>query len=140
MSDVELLRTSFEALAPQAASLMERFYAILFERYPSVRPLFVHTDMRKQQGKLLASLALVVKHCDQPEKFRQPLRQMGERHLAYGTQPQHYDAVGECLLAALAETAGSLWTEELQAAWTRAYLLVAGEMLLGAQAGAASGA
>ena len=36
--NVTLLRSSFEALRPQATALVDRFYAILFERYPQVRP------------------------------------------------------------------------------------------------------
>ncbi|MBS2037076.1 flavohemoprotein [bacterium] len=135
MSDVELLRTSFEAVTPQAQHLLDRFYAILFERYPAVRPLFAQVEMKKQQGKLLASLALVVKNCDQPEKLLEPLRQMGARHINYGTLPEHYPAVGECLLAALAEVAGPLWTPELEGAWTRAYQVVASVMLEGARVG-----
>lgn len=133
MNDVQLLRTSFDAVTPQAEALMETFYALLFERHPAVRPLFAHVDMKKQQGMLLAALALVVKHCDHPETLQGPLRQMGRRHLNYGTQTEHYAAVGECLLAALASTAGPLWNAELEGAWTRAYQTVAGEMIEGAR-------
>ena len=133
MNDTQLLRTSFEAVTPQAETLMETFYSLLFERYPSVQPLFAKADMKKQQGKLLASLALVVKNCDRPEALQEPLRQMGVRHLDYGTEPGHYAAVGECLLAALAQIAGPLWNAELEGAWTRAYQMVAGEMIEGAR-------
>ena len=41
--------------------------------------------------------------------------------------------MGECLLAALGQIAGPLWNDDLLAAWTRAYLLVAGEMIEGAR-------
>lgn len=130
--DTELLRSSFAALTPKADKLMETFYSILFERYPEVRPLFRHVDMTKQRGKLLGSLALVVKNCDNLSSLLEPLRQMGERHVAYGTQPAHYPAVGECLLAAMAEVAGPLWNAELEGAWTRAYQTVAQVMIEGA--------
>ena len=131
--NVSLLRSSFQAVTPHAEELMETFYAVLFHRYPAVQPLFARVDMKQQRGKLLASLALVVKHCDNPAGLLGPLREMGARHIAYGTQPEHYAAVGECLLAALGAVAGPLWNTELEQAWTQAYQVVAGEMIEGAR-------
>lgn len=131
--NVELLRASFQAVTPHAEELMETFYSLLFSRYPAVVPLFSGVDMKQQRGKLLASLGLVVKNCDQPANLVEPLRVMGARHVSYGTRPEHYAAVGECLLAALAATAGPLWNKELEQAWSDAYQVVAGQMIEGAR-------
>ena len=40
----ELLESSFKALATQGELLVERFYQVLFNRYPQVKPLFDNTD------------------------------------------------------------------------------------------------
>jgi methyl-accepting chemotaxis protein len=133
MSTANLLQQSFAAVAPHSESLLDFFYQTLFERYPEVRPMFDKTDMKKQKGKLLASLALVVKHADSLQEVSLPLRRMGARHTGYGVKPEHYPAVGECLLAALSKVAGPLWNEALAAAWSGAYQWVAGEMLQGAE-------
>lgn len=130
---VSLLRSSFQAVTPRAQELMETFYSLLFSRYPAVVPLFSKVDMKQQRGKLLASLGLVVKHCDNPASLVGPLRDMGARHLTYGARPEHYPAVGECLLGALAAVAGPLWNPELEKAWSDAYKVVAGEMIEGAR-------
>ncbi len=47
--DVKLLRTSFDAVKPRADLLASTFYRILFQRYPSVKPLFAHVDLKEQQ-------------------------------------------------------------------------------------------
>jgi len=44
-----------------------------------------------------------------------------------------YGWVGECLLATLAEVAGSDWTDELHASWAAAYGAIAGLMIAGAR-------
>lgn len=133
MNDAVLLQNSFAAVAPQSERLLDCFYSTLFERYPGVLPLFEKVELKKQKGKLLASLALVVKHANDPKEVIQPLRQMGARHVGYGALPEHYPAVGECLLAALSEVAGPLWNEDLAAAWGRAYHWISEEMLEGAR-------
>jgi methyl-accepting chemotaxis protein len=128
----KLLRDSFQAVAPHADRLATVFYRILFERYPSVKPLFADTNMREQRKKLIQAIALVVKHVEHPDQLVPALKAMGQRHVEYGALATHYPAVGECLLAALEEVAGAAWTPRLQDAWSEAYGVVAGIMQEGA--------
>ena len=130
--NVELLRGSFEAVTPMGDKLTARFYELLFERYPQVKPMFANLSMEEQGKKLLASLALIVASLEDGEKLTSYLKELGARHVGYGTQDAHYDAVGECLLVALAETAGDLWNDDLQTAWTDAYAAIASLMTQGA--------
>lgn len=130
--NVKLLRSSFEAVAPKGAQLISRFYALLFDRFPQVKPLFEKTPMAEQEKKLLRSLAVIVGSLEKPELLAPYLQGLGRMHVAYGALPAHYDAVGGCLLSAMAEVAGPLWTSELEAAWREAYGAVASIMLQGA--------
>lgn len=134
--NVTLLRTSFEALRPQAPALVDRFYAILFERYPQVRPMFARTDLPKQKLMLTQALALLVANLDKADVLKSYLGNLGAKHAGYGTQDHHYDAVGECLLAAMAEIAGPLWTDDLAREWAETYGAVASMMKQGATVGA----
>ncbi len=131
-ADVRLLRQSFDAVKPRAGALATTFYRILFERYPAVKPLFAHVDMEEQKRKLIQSIALVVANVDRPEQLVPAVKALGARHVAYGAEPGHYDAVGECLLAALAVVAGPLWSTRLEGAWARAYTEVAALAIAGA--------
>lgn len=132
--NVTLLRASFNALAPRAPELVDRFYAILFERHPRLKPLFAHVNMGEQKKHLVQALALLVANLEKADMLRSYLGGLGAKHVRYGVRDEHYDAVGESLLAAMAETAGPIWTDELQREWTATYGAVAGMMKQGAAA------
>ncbi len=129
-SALSRIEQSFQAIAPRGPELVDRFYALLFARHPSVRQLFPQ-DMSAQKQKLLASLKLVIQNIRAPEKLREPLLQMGARHANYGAQPAHYPAVRDTLIEVLAELAGPAWTPQHQQDWTDALNLVATVMLEG---------
>jgi hemoglobin-like flavoprotein len=130
--NVTLIRSSFNALRPQAPALVDRFYAILFERYPQVKPMFAKTDFPKQKQMLVQALALLVANLEKPEILTSYLGVLGAKHAGYGAREAHYAAVGECLLAAMAEIAGPLWSDELAAEWAATYGAVASMMQQGA--------
>lgn len=125
----QMLRDSFALVKPHGSDLTGLFYKLLFERYPQVRPLFSKVDLAEQRKKLLAALALVVANADKPAVLAPVLAEMGARHVGYGAEEGHYPAVGECLLAALAQIAGPAWTPDLEAAWAEAYGAVTQLML-----------
>lgn len=130
---VEHLEDSFARLAPHAADFAARFYARLFERYPSVKPLFAHTSMRRQQQHLVAALTLVIDNLRSPEKAEPHLRALGERHAGYGAFPSHYPAVTGVLVDTIRDVLGADWNEEVEAAWHDGLDAVAGAMMQGAR-------
>jgi purine-binding chemotaxis protein CheW len=85
--NIELLEATFELVAPRGDKLVEYFYEQLFERFPSVEPLFAEADMREQRGKLLAALTTVVATLRDPAKLTAHLEELGVRHLEYGVEP-----------------------------------------------------
>jgi hemoglobin-like flavoprotein len=131
-TDIQTLRSSFRRLSPRADALTHCFYDTLFTRHPEVLPLFEGTNFDDQRKKLMRALALVVRHLEQPDFLRAYLHGLGAIHLAYGVATEHYAAVGECLLTALADTAGSSWSDAEQAAWQGAFTLISEAMLTGA--------
>ena len=129
----KLLRDSFKAISHKADELSSCFYDTLFTRYPAVRPLFGSARMDEQRRKLIRSIALVLRNLEAPDKLAPYLQGLGRMHVAYGALPDHYPAVGECLLFALSETAGDAWNDELNDAWGEAYGAISGLMLEGAK-------
>lgn len=136
--NVELLEKSFALVAPQGEALVDRFYQRLFEKYPAVRPMFDNTTMAEQKKKLLASLVLVIQNLKNPDKLSGALHQLGQKHVGYGTEPTHYDAVAETLLEVFKEFAGDAWTAETKRAWSDALGAVKSLMLEGAKMKSAS--
>lgn len=129
---VQLIKSSFQAVAPRADELVEVFYAKLFARAPQLRPLFPD-DMTQQKQHLLGAVKLVVVNIDNIETLEQPLMDMGARHVNYGASPDHYGVVRDTMVDAIASIAGDLWNDDLADAWSDALDVVAQIMIRGGE-------
>lgn len=123
-----LLRSSFELVVTRQPKLVHRFYEILFDRYPQVKPLFGRNAPAKQEEMLTAALVAVLDHIEDAPWLVATLGQLGAKHDQYGVTPEMYGWVGASLLAALAEAAGTDWSPALETAWTDAYGAIVGLM------------
>jgi methyl-accepting chemotaxis protein len=129
--DVEVLRASFDLLAPRAEELVTRFYDLLFERHPAVEPLFANTTREQQEKHLLQALKLVVANLEKPEVLADVLPALGRKHQGYGAVPEHFGAVAETLMDTMKEFAGRKWTKKVATAWADALNAVASIMIGG---------
>src|SRR6478672_8142305 len=130
--DIDILETSFDAVAPRGDELMEEFYARLFAAAPGVRPLFP-ADMNKQRAMLLSALVLLRKSLRDLDRVVPTLHALGARHVAYGALPEHYPVVGQTLIASMEAIAGDAWRPEYGEAWGAAFDVVASVMIAGAE-------
>ncbi|MEU9374420.1 globin domain-containing protein [Streptomyces sp. NPDC048255] len=130
--EIDLIRASVSVVEPLAVEMTVYFYAILFARYPEVRPMFP-PGMDAQRGRLLRALLRIVDLVDDPGSLVRFCGHLGRDHRKFGTLSAHFPAVGECLLASLARYAGPAWTAEIAAAWTKAYGVVAEVMISAAE-------
>ena len=128
------IRASWRVLAADADGFTADFYAALFRRDPGLRPLFAHTDLPAQRKKLVAALALVVRHADDLSPVLGPLEEMGARHVGYGVKDSDYATVGGALIETMEAHLREAFSPEIRDAWTAAYGAVAGTMMAGAQA------
>lgn len=135
---VDVLETSFDAIAPRGEELMDVFYQRLFELDPEVQRLFGGTDMAAQKKKLLSTLVLLRNSLRDPTNLVPALKSLGARHAGYGVAPEHYPLVGQALIAAMMDVAGPAWQPEYTGAWMDAYELVQDTMLEGASESLAS--
>jgi len=129
---VELLESSFGKVAPQANEFVASFYGNLFTDYPAAKPLFAHSNMEEQGGKLLKSLVFVVENLRRPGELTGALKGLGARHVKYGALPEHYPLVGSSLLKTFEQYLGDDWTPETKQAWVDAYGVITEVMLEGA--------
>jgi len=106
----------------------DAFYSKLFLDHPQLRRLFPK-NMNDQHQKLIDMLTSVVVHLEKMEGIQQEINDMAKRHIEYGVQPKHYQMVGAALLWTLEKGLGSDWNEEVAAAWTACYGLLATQMM-----------
>lgn len=133
MSDSQALRDSFALVGKSGDEVPRYFYSYLFLIAPEVRPMFP-VAMGTQRDRLVAALGRIVADADDPDQLVPYLQQLGRDHRKFQVVVQHYEAVGQALLATLAYFLGDAWTPELQRGWTEAYTLVAGTMIQAAEA------
>ncbi|WP_306192199.1 globin domain-containing protein [Streptomyces sp. MK5] len=136
MSDSQALRDSFALVGKSGDEVPRYFYSYLFLIAPEVRPMFP-VSMGAQRDRLVAALGRIVADADDPDRLIPYLQQLGRDHRRFQVVAQHYDAVGQALLATLAYFLGNAWTPELQRGWTEAYALVARTMIQAAEADSA---
>jgi len=134
--DVNRLRDSWARVAAHGDQVPLRFYSRLFVAHPEVRDLFP-LSMAVQRDRLVTALGLVVSRVDELDELTPFLQQLGREHRKFAAQPGHYGAVGEALLATLADFLDDIWTTELATDWAQAYRLVAQVMIEAAEAAAA---
>ncbi|MFD3308024.1 globin domain-containing protein [Streptomyces sp. NPDC058694] len=125
--DAVLIRRTMAEVGPVADKVTSYFYALLFVRHPELRQLFP-AAMDTQRDRLLRALLTAAEHIDNTEVLVAYLKNLGRGHRKYGTRPEHYPAVGECLIGSLSRFA-TVWDEETEAAWVRAYTTISQVMI-----------
>ncbi|MER5220288.1 globin domain-containing protein [Streptomyces flaveus] len=126
--DAVRVRRTMAEVAPIADKVTSYFYALLFVRHPDLRPLFP-AAMDTQRDRLLKALLTAAEHIDNTEVLVAYLQNLGRGHRKYGTRPEHYPAVGECLIGSLSRHASAIWDEETEAAWVRTYTTISQIMI-----------
>ena len=125
------LRKTFAIVERQSHVAALVFYQRLFELNPMLRPLF-KTDIELQAAKLMDMLSSALSLLEKPEELNETLEELGARHVTYGVRTEHYETVGEALLAMLSTVLGKDFTADTRRAWTELYQLIATTMLRGA--------
>jgi len=130
---IALVQSSFERLSPDLPALTARFYQELFQRDPSLRPLFP-TDMSELRVKFAQKLTEIVQAMPRLGELLTHTRALGARHAGYGVRATDYQTVGESLIAAIAAVLGEEFDAATREAWVLAFNIVAETMLEGAAA------
>ncbi|MGW0942738.1 globin domain-containing protein [Streptomyces sp. NPDC002623] len=126
--DAVLVRRTMTEVGPVADKVTSYFYAMLFVRHPELRSLFPPA-MDAQRDRLLKALLTAAEHIDNTPVLVEYLQNLGRGHRKYGTQAEHYPAVGECLIGALSKYADAVWDAETEAAWVRTYTTISQVMI-----------
>lgn len=124
---IGLIGVTWDKVLPIADTAAELFYGKLFELDPALKPLF-KGDLKEQGKKLMTMLDTVVKSLDNLEAIIPAAQASGARHVGYGVMDEHYDTVATALLWTLGQGLGEDFTDEVEEAWTSAYVILSGVM------------
>ena len=129
---IELIRTSWAAVEPDADNLSSMFYERLFELDPVVRRLFGKTDMTAQGRIVTQTFKVIVASLDDFEAIVPFIQALGRVHARYGVRDEHYDTVGASLMWTLDRMLGAGFDHETADAWATAYDALATVMIAAA--------
>lgn len=126
---ITILENTFSQFAKGKEESAALFYERLFALDPSLRRMFTNTEMKTQQAKLMAALALVIGNLRNFDKVAPALENLAVKHVGYGVEESHYETVGNALIQTLALYFGSAFTSEIRSIWVAAYGAVSGVMI-----------
>jgi hemoglobin-like flavoprotein len=113
---IMLLQSSWQELELLSDLVGDVFYKKLFELAPDVRPLF-KGDAEQQAKLLMSMIGVAVNMLDKPESMVPGMAELGQRHHAYGVEPQHYEPFIQALLWTIEKALGPAFSPEVEEAW-----------------------
>jgi len=119
----DLIAATAPVVAEHLNAITARFYPLMFERYPEVKPLFNQTHQASGgQARALAGAVLAyVGARHSREAVDRLLAPVVSKHVSLNILPEHYPIVGECLMTAIGEVLGDAVTPEIADAWGALY-------------------
>lgn len=111
-----LVRASWAAAAPMARALVLAMFDRLFERDPTLVPLF-ERDLGAHAGRVVGMLDRVLSGLDRPDTLLTPLAELGARHQGYGMKPAHLGLLAAAWLDTLSCALAPGFDAERRAAW-----------------------
>lgn len=117
---IALVKESFDSLRPIPKGIGREFYENLFALDPSLKALF-KGDLDAQGAMFVSALGLAVAGLDDMMSGERPLRDLGQRHSAYGVTDAHFVTFREALVQTLRAQVGAGFTEAHAAAWRAAF-------------------
>jgi nitric oxide dioxygenase len=118
-NQIQLVKSSFQAITPQRNRLAGIFFAQLFVREPSLRSVF-KGDLRAQGIELFDGLAAIVDSLDRLYPIVPALEWLAVQGGRRGVGERHYREIGEAMLAAFRDGLGDAYTAEIEQAWDSA--------------------
>jgi len=126
----ELIRDSWQKLRPSVERAAELFYTRLFQEDPALRELF-SGEVAAQGKRLMTMMGTAVDQLDNLETMTPLLYELGQRHVNYGVQAQHYETFRDALMWTLQNVLGADFYPEVEEAWGAFFEFLSHAMVVG---------
>lgn len=124
---IEIIKSTVPVLEQHGEDITKKFYELMFTNHPELLNIFNHANQKqgRQQKALANTVYAAAKYIDQLEVIIPAVTQIAHKHRSLGILPEHYPIVGEHLLLAIKSVLGEAATDEIIAAWGKAYGVIA---------------
>ncbi|KAK0657151.1 globin-like protein [Cercophora newfieldiana] len=131
----KLVRDTIPALREHGEQITSIFYRNMLRDHPELNNYFNSVNQKngRQPRALTAVILSFAANINHISELIPKFERMCNKHCSLGIKPEHYDIVGEYLIRAFGEVLGPAMTPSVEAAWTKAYWMLA-RMLIGREA------
>ncbi|XP_060069310.1 neuroglobin-like [Ylistrum balloti] len=115
----------------------------LFETHPEVQDSFLpfrqlsKTDLelsailKSHSLRVMGTVDKCIARASQPDKLRDLMSSLGQRHISYNAQIEFIDMVGQQFVYAIEPHLKDSWSEEVSEAWLKLFRVMTYYMMLG---------
>lgn len=123
----QLIKATVPILQKQGTAITKRFYQLMLSNHPELNHLFNQTNQRRgdQPIALANTVYAAAANIDQLEKIVPHVRKIAHKHRSLNVKPDQYPIVGKYLLLAMKDVLGDVASDEIIAAWEKAYGIIA---------------
>lgn len=124
---INIVKSTIPLLENAGPALTQHFYQRMFSHNPELKDIFnmTHQKTGRQGVALFEAIAAYAKNIDNLEALTSAVERIAQKHTSFNIQPEHYQIVGHHLIETLRELATEAFTQEVEEAWTAAYLFLA---------------
>ncbi|MCJ2378206.1 NO-inducible flavohemoprotein [Vibrio sp. ZSDZ34] len=124
---IDVIKSTIPLLESAGPALTEHFYKRMFTHNPELKDIFnmTHQKTGRQSVALFEAIAAYAKHIENLAALSSAVERIAHKHTSFNIQAEHYQIVGMHLIETLRELAPDAFTQEVEEAWTEAYLFLA---------------
>lgn len=128
---IEIVSATVPALEMHGETIVARMYERLLAD-EGIRAFFnmSHQNGDSAQHKALTGAILAyARHIREPQVLAATIERIAQKHVALKIEPEHYEAVGTSLLAAISDVLGDAANDDVLTAWGEAYWFLANVLI-----------
>ncbi|KAF2830527.1 globin-like protein [Ophiobolus disseminans] len=130
-AQVETIKATVPVLAQHGETITTKFYADMLNAHPALKNIFnnTHQATGHQPRALAGALYAYAANIDNLGALGPAVELICHKHASLYLRPEHYDIVGEHLLATMKTVLGEAATPDIMEAWGAAYWQLANIMI-----------
>jgi nitric oxide dioxygenase len=127
----EIITATVPILEEHGRHITDVFYENMLREVPELNNIFNHAHQAngRQSQALSTALYAYAANINNLDALKPALERITQKHASLYVRPEHYDVVGEYLLAAMQQVLGVALTPEILEAWKAAYGQIADLMI-----------
>ncbi|MBB6460151.1 NO-inducible flavohemoprotein [Flammeovirga kamogawensis] len=125
---IDIVKATAPVIKEHGVAITTHFYKLMFEKNPELKNVFnmAHQAEGTQPQVLAGAILGYATYIDNLPMLQSAVERIAHKHVSLSIQPAHYAIVGKHLIQAIKDILGDAATEDIIAAWTEAYGILAG--------------